>query len=110
MVSYAWTVQGGRSGWRWILILEGAFTVAWGLMSYFLMPRDAMAARFLRPAEREYVASQVVESGGERFEWKEVRKAFVAPHVWILSVVFFFSGAVLFGLALYVFPFLCRSG
>ncbi|KAK0243694.1 major facilitator superfamily domain-containing protein [Armillaria nabsnona] len=92
---------GGRSGWRWIFILEGAFTVAWGLMSYFLMPRDAMAARFLRPAEREYVASQVVESGGERFEWKEVRKAFVAPHVWILSVVFFFSGAVLFGLALY---------
>ncbi|KAK0445879.1 major facilitator superfamily domain-containing protein [Armillaria borealis] len=91
----------GRSGWRWIFILEGAFTVAWGLMSYFLMPRDAMAARFLRPAEREYVASQVVESGGERFEWKEVRKAFVAPHVWILGVVFFFSGAVLFGLAFF---------
>ncbi len=37
---------GGRAGWRWIFILEGAFTVAWGLMSYFLMPRDAMAANF----------------------------------------------------------------
>ncbi|KAK0445887.1 major facilitator superfamily domain-containing protein [Armillaria borealis] len=92
---------GGRAGWRWIFILEGAFTVAWGLMSYFLMPRDAMAARFLRPAEREYVASQVAESGGERFEWREVRKAFVAPHVWIISVVFFFAGAVLFGLAFF---------
>ncbi len=80
-----------------------------GLMSYFLMPRDAMAARFLRPAEREYVASQVAESGGERFEWREVRKALVAPHVWIISVVFFFLGAVLFGLALYVFPLSCRS-
>ncbi len=100
---------GGRAGWRWIFILEGAFTVAWGLMSYFLMPRDAMAARFLRPAEREYVASQVAESGGERFEWREVRKALVAPHVWIISVVFFFLGAVLFGLALYVFPLSCCS-
>ncbi|KAK0187565.1 major facilitator superfamily domain-containing protein [Armillaria mellea] len=90
---------GGRAGWRWIFILEGAFTVAWGLMSYFLLPRDAMAVKFLRPAEREYVASQVAESGGEKFEWREVRKAFVAPHVWILGVVFFFSGAVLFGLA-----------
>ncbi|KAK0445882.1 major facilitator superfamily domain-containing protein [Armillaria borealis] len=92
---------GGRAGWRWIFILEGAFTVAWGLMSYFLMPRDAMAARFLRPAEREYVTSQVAESGGERFEWREVRKALVAPHVWIISVVFFFAGAVLFGLAFF---------
>ncbi|PBK64283.1 MFS general substrate transporter [Armillaria solidipes] len=92
---------GGRAGWRWIFILEGAFTVAWGLMSYFLMPRDAMAAKFLRPAEREYVANQVVESGAERFEWREVRKAFVAPHVWILGIIFFFSGSVLYGLAFF---------
>ncbi|KAK0221356.1 major facilitator superfamily domain-containing protein [Armillaria fumosa] len=65
------------------------------------MPRDAMAARFLHQAEREYVASQIAESGGEKFEWREVRKAFVAPHVWIISVVFFFVGAVLFGLAFF---------
>ncbi|KAK0457494.1 major facilitator superfamily domain-containing protein [Desarmillaria tabescens] len=99
---------GGRAGWRWIFILEGAFTVACGVMSYFLTPRDAMAARFLRPAEREYVASQVVESGGEQFEWREVRKAFVAPHVWILGVQFFFSGALLLGLA-YFTPSIVQS-
>ncbi len=98
---------GGRAGWRWIFILEGAFTVAWGLMSYFLMPRDAMSAKILRPAEREYVARQSVEPGGEGFEWREVRKAFVAPHVWILGVIFFFSGSVLYGLALYVLSFPC---
>ncbi|KAK0466653.1 major facilitator superfamily domain-containing protein [Armillaria novae-zelandiae] len=100
---------GGRAGWRWIFILEGAFTVAWGLLSYFLMPRDAMAAKFLRPKEREYVTSLVVESGGERFEWREVRKAFVAPHVWILGIIFFFSGSVLYGLALYegFVPYCC---
>ncbi len=54
----------------------------------------------LRPAEREYVARQVAEPGGEKFEWREVRKALVAPHVWILSVLLFFAGAILFGLAL----------
>ncbi len=97
---------GGRAGWRWIFILEGTLTVAWGLMSYFLIPRDAMGVKFLRPAEREYVASQVSDSGGEKFEWREVRKAFLAPHVWIFSVIFFFSGTLLYGLALYVFPFL----
>ncbi len=97
---------GGRAGWRWIFILEGVFTVAWGLMSYFLMPRDAMAVKFLSPAEREYVANQVADSGGEKFEWREVRKAFLAPHVWILSVAFFFSGTLLYGLGLCVFPFL----
>ncbi|KAK0221330.1 major facilitator superfamily domain-containing protein [Armillaria fumosa] len=92
---------GGRAGWRWIFILEGAFTVAWGLIIYFLMPRDAMTARFLRPAEREYVASQVADFGGERFEWREVRKALVARHVWLIGVVFFFAGTALFGLAFF---------
>ncbi|KAK0191764.1 major facilitator superfamily domain-containing protein [Armillaria mellea] len=90
---------GGRAGWRWIFILEGAFTVAWGLVSYLLMPQDAMAVKFLRPAERDYVARRVADSWGGKFEWREVRKAFVAPHVWILSVAFFFSGALLYGLA-----------
>ncbi|PBK84175.1 MFS general substrate transporter [Armillaria gallica] len=99
---------GGHAGWRWIFILEGAFTVAWGLMSYFLMPRDALAARFLRPTERKYVASQVAESGRDKFEWREVRKAFLAPHVWILGIIFFFSGAVLYGLA-YFTPSIVQS-
>ncbi|KAK0218592.1 major facilitator superfamily domain-containing protein [Armillaria nabsnona] len=92
---------GGRSGWRWIFILEGAFSVAFGLICYFIMPRDAMAARFLRPAERDYVASHVAESGGEKFEWREVRRALVTPHVWIISMTLFFSGSVLFGLAFF---------
>ncbi|KAK0457495.1 major facilitator superfamily domain-containing protein [Desarmillaria tabescens] len=96
---------GGRAGWRWIFILEGAFTIAFGLISHFILPRDAMAVRFLRPAEREYVARQVAESGGEKFEWREVRKALVAPHVWIISILLFFAGAILFGLALQVFHF-----
>ncbi|KAK0504501.1 major facilitator superfamily domain-containing protein [Armillaria luteobubalina] len=99
---------GGRAGWRWIFILEGTFTIACGLTSYFLMPRDAMAVRFLRPAEREYVASQVAQSGGEKFEWREVRKAFAAPHVWIFGVAFFFSGAILYGLA-YFTPSIVQS-
>ncbi|KAK0495821.1 major facilitator superfamily domain-containing protein [Armillaria luteobubalina] len=92
---------GGRAGWRWIFILEGAFTIACGLVIHFLLPRDVMAVRFLHPAEREYVARQVSESGGEKFEWREVRKALVAPHVWILSVLLFFAGAILFGLAFF---------
>ncbi|KAK0457496.1 major facilitator superfamily domain-containing protein [Desarmillaria tabescens] len=78
---------GGRAGWRWIFILEGAFSVACGLIGYFLLPRDAMAVRFLRPAEREYVASQIAESGGEQLSGE--------------NVIFFFEGAVLFGLAFF---------
>ncbi len=52
---------------------------------------------FLRPAERDYVANQVADSGGEKFEWREVRKAFLAPHVWIL--VSHSSFRVLFSMA-----------
>ncbi|KAG7445485.1 MFS general substrate transporter [Guyanagaster necrorhizus] len=98
----------GHSGWQWIFIIEGCFTIFGGIVNGLLMPRDPMSANFLRPEEREYVASQVSESGGEKFEWREVRKAFLTPHVWILSVVFFFSGILLFGLA-YFTPSIVQS-
>ncbi|KAN0085884.1 Major facilitator superfamily domain containing protein [Tylopilus felleus] len=98
--------EGGKPGWAWIFILEGIFTFVFGVISFFFLPRSPEAARFLTDKERAYVISTLKQAGSvsedganDSFSWTEIAKTAKSPHVWLLSVVFFFSGTILFGLA-----------
>ncbi|KAF9494659.1 MFS general substrate transporter [Pleurotus eryngii] len=94
-----------RHGWSWIFIIEGLFTVIFGLASYILLPRSPGAARFFTPEERDYIVGvlqgETVEDD-ESFSWHDVGRALVAPQVIIVAIIFFFAGIVLFGLAFFV--------
>ncbi|KAG5651578.1 hypothetical protein H0H81_008161 [Sphagnurus paluster] len=97
---------GHRPGWAWIFILEGLFTFVFGLCSFTLLPRSPAHARFLNKKEKEYVAAQLKESGAtsgddgdDKFSWREVGQAFTLPQVWMLAIIAFCGGALLFGLA-----------
>ncbi|KAL0958482.1 hypothetical protein HGRIS_000621 [Hohenbuehelia grisea] len=96
---------GNRPGWAWIFILEGLFTVVFGLISFFFLPRTPAHARFLNEEERRYVTAKLKEDGAvggdgdDAFSWREVGAAFMLPQVWFLSVAFFFAGTTLYSLA-----------
>lgn len=90
---------GNRPGWAWIFILEGLFTVLFGLASYTLLPKSPAHARFFNEKERAYVIAKLKEDGAtdrneksDRFSWREVREAFKLPQVWMLALLFFFDG------------------
>ena len=79
-----------------MFIIEGLFTVLFGLVSFILLPRSPQTTRLFTPKEREYVVRVLQEditSDDEVFSWGEVRRAFVLPHVIMLAITFFFSGA-----------------
>ncbi|KAJ3532091.1 hypothetical protein NMY22_g7890 [Coprinellus aureogranulatus] len=97
---------GGKAGWSWIFIIEGLFTFAFGIAAFFLLPRTPSHARFLSQAEKEYIVEKLKEDGAtgkdeeaDKFSWREVWMAFKLPQVWMLSVIFFLDGTILFGLA-----------
>ncbi|TFK21501.1 MFS general substrate transporter [Coprinopsis marcescibilis] len=97
---------GSRPGWAWIFILEGLFTFVFGLLSFALLPRSPGHSRFLTKEEKDYVAATLRDDGVtspdekvDSFSWKEVVMAFTLPHVWLISVIFFMDGTVLYGLA-----------
>lgn len=90
---------GGKAGWCWIFILEGLFTFLFGLISYFLLPRDPAHAYFFDQKERNYVVAKLKEDGAtgrdesiDAFSWREVGKAFMLPQVWLLAAVLFCDG------------------
>ncbi|KAF4568225.1 hypothetical protein EYR40_010375 [Pleurotus pulmonarius] len=94
-----------RPRWAWIFIIEGLFTVLFGLASYTLLPRSPGTARFFTPQERDYIVRVLQDDSvadDESFTWREVGQAFMAPHVIMQAFIFFFAGVVLFGLAFFV--------
>ncbi|KAJ7592019.1 major facilitator superfamily domain-containing protein [Mycena floridula] len=92
--------------WAWIFIIEGLFTVLFGVASFWLLPRSPTTAYFLKQDEKEYIVSKLKEDQSisrdesrDQFNWKEVGRAFLLPQVLFLGLIFFLSGVVLFSLA-----------
>lgn len=96
---------GHRPGWAWIFILEGLFTVLFGVLSYFLLPRSPAHARFLTQDERNYVVQELKADGvigseqADAFSWREVGRAFLLPQVWMAGIVLLTSATILYGMA-----------
>ncbi|EKM82059.1 hypothetical protein AGABI1DRAFT_126408 [Agaricus bisporus var. burnettii JB137-S8] len=97
---------GGKRGWAWIFFLEGIFTVLFGVVSFWLLPKSPAHAYFFNENEKNYVIERLKDDGAtgkdasvDAFSWREVRKAFMLPQTWILGVVLFCDGTVLYSLA-----------
>lgn len=106
---------GGRHGWSWIFILEGLFTVCFGIASFFILPRTPADTAFLTEEEKRYVESTLLADGtmakveeDDEFSWFQVGKAFKQVHVLLMGVAGFFSGSTLYALA-YFLPTIVAS-
>ncbi|KAG6852939.1 hypothetical protein C0991_008011 [Blastosporella zonata] len=106
---------GHRPGWAWIFILEGLFTFLFGLSSFFILPSSPSEASFLSKEEKEYVETQLRETGAtgrdenwDSFSWKEFKETFTIPHMWLISLTYLFNGTQIYGLA-YFTPSVVKS-
>jgi MFS family permease len=66
----------GISGWRWIFLIEGAVTIAVGLIVPFLIVDSPERAKWLSEDEKDFVKSRLVADGvissteeGDKFSW-----------------------------------------
>ncbi|KAG9311304.1 major facilitator superfamily domain-containing protein [Chiua virens] len=99
---------GGKPGWAWMFIIEGLFTICFGVISFFLLPPSPGKARFLTERERSYVVSVLKQAGSvseddvnDNFSWTEVIRAAKSPHVWLLVITAFLGGTILSGLVFF---------
>ena len=84
LLAYAIAHLGGRAGlsaWRWIFIIEGVFTVASAVATWFLLvdaPSSTVACTWLTDEEKKYLelrqASRRVSSSSSSREYRDSSK------------------------------------
>ena len=75
----------GYSAWRWIFIIEGAFTTGVGILTFFVLPDWPEQARFLKDDERAILIAKLSRDTGEYVENKTtvevLKETFTDPKI-----------------------------
>ncbi|KAL4913317.1 major facilitator superfamily domain-containing protein [Aspergillus aurantiobrunneus] len=93
----------GLRGWQWIFILEGLFTVCFGLFSYAMLPNRPETVMTFAPKHKEHCLRRL-QSDANLFESDKITtckvlSVFKDLHVLLVCAILFCSGVSLFGLA-----------
>lgn len=93
----------GLSGWRWLLLLEGAPAILCGIVSwYYLTDRPAEAA-WLQPEERRWLVGELEREGGRKSGQRmPLFQALRHRDVLLLCVVYFGGTTGTYGLGLWM--------
>lgn len=96
--------------WRWILIIEGLFTVVVGIICYFFLPNNLGDCKFLTQAERTFAIERLhgdgpektVVGGHESMNWGEVKRGLLSISCWLSALAYFGILAGLYSFGLFV--------
>lgn len=92
----------GKSGWRWIMIIEGIPSFVVGIVTYFALPNDADTAYFLDERERALMRVRHAREYGNtassrEFSTADMMQAFKDWKVWAFCVAQFGVDTMLYG-------------
>jgi ACS family tartrate transporter-like MFS transporter len=80
----------GLSGWRWMLLIEGAPAVVGGLAALALLVDGPTEARWLAPAERIWLEAEIAaEQSPKGARHLGIWQAMADPKVLLLSAIYF---------------------
>ncbi|OJD24545.1 hypothetical protein ACJ73_04096 [Blastomyces percursus] len=90
-------------GWQWIFLLEGLFTVLFGILSFFILPNNPSEVSLFNSEEAERCTRRLALDtnlpDNETVTLNRVLSAFKDPHILNMCAILFCSGANLFGLS-----------
>lgn len=104
LIAYGIQTMGKRRGlepWRWLFIIEGAISLAFGLIALVSIPVSAEKAWFLTPEQAECMRLKkerdALFKGQDKLERKHIWMALKDPLVYITGLTLFASSLPLLG-------------
>lgn len=95
----------GWSGWRWLLILEGAPAIFLGVVTLFYLTDRPQQARWLPDAEREWLVRALERERMEKTSAAShigIGRALAHPTVLLLTLAYFCGATTQYGLSLWL--------
>lgn len=94
----------GLKGWQWLFLLEGIPSVLVGVMVLRLLPDGPRRARWLAPAEAEWLEQTLAaeRAARESEHGHHFRRVLANPMVWALGLCYFLLIAPVYGFALWL--------
>ena len=94
---------GGLKGYKWIFLLEGGFTVVFGMCSLWLLPNTPKQVLSFTPEQAAYCTARLnadsKSTESHKITAKAVLSSFREPHVIIIAIISFCNGTCITGLA-----------
>lgn len=86
-------IQGGLAAWRYLFLILGAVTGAWGIVMLLLVPDKQESTFWLRPRERQVSVHRLLEdkqgSSKGKYKMYQAVEAFRDPITWFLLLYTF---------------------
>ncbi|KAJ3401799.1 hypothetical protein HDV05_000263, partial [Chytridiales sp. JEL 0842] len=95
---------GGYKGWAWLMFIEGAATVLWSLLSFFVTPDVPEKVKFLTEEEKTFVINRLKEDkthSSLEYNKVQTREALLDYKTWMLAFIYFCWSAVTAALAFF---------
>ncbi|KAF5361251.1 hypothetical protein D9758_010304 [Tetrapyrgos nigripes] len=105
---------GGKSGWRWIYILEGIFSTLVGILGFYLVPNTPDDLKYLSARQKWLIVSRLQQdqpthlNDHDHFSLQQIIASICSPHVICVFFMFYMTGTHVFGLALFL-PFMVHQ-
>jgi len=92
----------GYSGWRWLLLLEGAPALILGVATLFFLTDRPQDARWLKADERDWLVSELERERAARTSHGAAWKALGNPRVLLLAATLFLGLTATYGISLWM--------
>ncbi|UPK92896.1 hypothetical protein LCI18_003831 [Fusarium solani-melongenae] len=95
----------GLSGWKWLILTEGVFTIILGIVVYLVLPDFPNTARWMSQAEKDFIQARLPinapRAAEKDFDWTEFWQTLKDPKLWLFLLCWAFYTIGTTGLQFY---------
>jgi len=99
----------GLKGWSWVFIVEGAPTMAVGIIAYFWITGSPDRATWLTQAEKEFIKTRVRTPPKKPTTLQDVMKSIMDMKIFLFGLMYFCFHNSSYGLSFYNVPIIQKS-